>query len=428
MGSSILHIKDSYYFEVPKAIARSNRESLEDFPEFWIRLDEDYQLWEAGRILDGLEASEGIDTSSMPSRDSLLSSYSDWRLDHKNFAKPFDAFLEKAEGQAWFQDQIGFDAKELSADSPEEKQAAVKQKQEAVDQVNSAWQEIRTESENVQQYLDTNPKWSSDKIEEYNHQLDGKILIPQPFGQLKNLYEKESGFAISKFMIIELVVALLVGACFIWLARRMASESKPRGKMRNMLEAILLYFRDEVARPAIGGKEADKFVPLLWTLFSFILGMNLMGMIPWVGAPTGAFGVTLGMAIVTLGTGMFFGMKKFGFLGYWKNQVPSMGLPWYMAIVIVPMIFLIEVLGLLIKHTVLGIRLLANMVAGHLVLLAVMGLAVAAAGSSMWGVTATISVVGSTLFSCLELFVAFLQAYVFTFLSALFIGMAIHHH
>jgi F-type H+-transporting ATPase subunit a len=105
-----------------------------------------------------------------------------------------------------------------------------------------------------------------------------------------------------------------------------------------------------------------------------------------------------------------------------------MGLPLPLAIFVVPMIFAIEVIGLLIKHLVLGIRLLANMVAGHLVLLAVMGLAVAAASSPNYWPTAVIAVVGSALFSLLELFVAFLQAYVFTFLSALFIGAAIHHH
>jgi F-type H+-transporting ATPase subunit a len=208
----------------------------------------------------------------------------------------------------------------------------------------------------------------------------------------------------------------------------MRGDIRPRGRLWNMFEAILIYFRDHVARPAIGGHDADRFVPLLWTLFLFVLTCNLLGMIPFLGAPTSAFGVTLALAAVTFLTGLYFGMRKFGALGYWKNQVPHMGLPWYMAIIIVPMIFLIEIMGLLIKHVVLGVRLLANMMAGHLVLLAVMGLAVAAAGSSLWGVTAVIAIIGSTLFSCLELFVAFLQAYVFTFLSALFIGMAIHHH
>lgn len=404
MSSSILHIKDGYYFEVPKALKRSQRTSRDEFPEFWIRLDPDYQTWEAGRLVDGLKASTVINTSDMPDRAEILAEYDHWRHDHANFAKPFDVFLEQAHGQEWLQDQL------------------------ADESVQQAWQSIKKESENVQEFESSTPEWSAEKLAEYNHQLDGKILIPQPFGQLKNLHEKEAGFAISKFMIVELIVAIAIAASFIWLAKKMRGDDRPRGKCWNMFEAILLYFRDHVARPAIGGKEADKFVPFLWTLFLFILGMNLMGMIPWVGAPTGAFAVTLGLAVITFMTVLFFGMRKFGIFGFWKNQVPSMGLPWYFAIVIVPMIFAIEVLGLVIKHTVLGVRLLANMVAGHLVLLAVMGLAVAAAGSSMWGVTAGISIVGSTLFSCLELFVAFLQAYIFTFLSALFIGMAIHHH
>ena len=94
------------------------------------------------------------------------------------------------------------------------------------------------------------------------------------------------------------------------------------------------------------------------------------------------------------------------------------------------MIFAIELVGMFIKHAVLAVRLLANMVAGHLVLLGILGIIVGAASAShgIWLTATTISVVGSTLFSILELFVAFLQAYVFTFLSALFIGAAVHHH
>jgi F-type H+-transporting ATPase subunit a len=102
------------------------------------------------------------------------------------------------------------------------------------------------------------------------------------------------------------------------------------------------------------------------------------------------------------------------------------------------MILAIELLGLCIKHLVLSIRLLANMVAGHIVLLAILTMAFSLEGlmaftadgalSPYWNITAVISVIGATLISCLELFVAFLQAYIFTFLSALFIGAAIHHH
>jgi F-type H+-transporting ATPase subunit a len=168
----------------------------------------------------------------------------------------------------------------------------------------------------------------------------------------------------------------------------------------------------------------------LWSLFFFVLGLNLMGIIPWVGAPTSAFACTSGLAAVTFVTGVVMGSKKFGVVGFWKNQVPSMDLPAAMALPIKALLFVIEVMGLLIKHGVLAVRLLANMFAGHIVLLGILALAFSWEGatSSMWWLAAPISVVSSTLFSLLELFVAFLQAYVFTFLSALFIGASIHHH
>jgi F-type H+-transporting ATPase subunit a len=155
-----------------------------------------------------------------------------------------------------------------------------------------------------------------------------------------------------------------------------------------------------------------------------------MGMVPWVGAPTGTFAVTGAMAVITFATVVVSGSVKFGPVGFWKNQVPQMGLAWPLAIMIVPMIFALEVLGLLIRHGVLAVRLLANMVAGHLVLLGVLGLAfsVQAATSENWPLTAVIAIAASTAFSLLELFVAFLQAYIFTFLSALFIGAAVHRH
>jgi F-type H+-transporting ATPase subunit a len=142
------------------------------------------------------------------------------------------------------------------------------------------------------------------------------------------------------------------------------------------------------------------------------------------------------MAGVTFLTVLAAGMMQFGVVGFFLNQIPGMDLPWYMAIVIKPMILLIELLGLGIKHGVLAVRLLANMVAGHLVILGIMGLAFGAEAAMqfsdqpgwMWGVTAVIAVVASAAFNVLELFVAFLQAYIITFLSALFIGAAIHKH
>lgn len=266
-------------------------------------------------------------------------------------------------------------------------------------------------------------------LEEFNRELSGKILIPQPFGKLKNLHDKESGFAISKYMIIELVVAVLLIRIFGKYAQIVKNGDAPRGRFWNLIDSFLLYLRDHVARPAIGHHDADRFLPLLWTIFFFVLTCNLFGLIPWLGAPTSAFGTTLALAGVIFSTVLVSGMKKFGPVGFWFNQVPHMDLP----LLLSPLklgIFAIEVIGLLIKHAVLAIRLLANMVAGHLVLLGVMGIIVSAAAGStgIWATATTISVLGSTLFSVLELFVAFLQAYVFTFLSALFISAAVHHH
>lgn len=275
-------------------------------------------------------------------------------------------------------------------------------------------------------------------IEEFAHALDGKVIIPQPFGTLKNLYESASGFCISKFMVVELAVALVLAAIFIHLANRMRSGHVPRGRVWNMFEAMLLYFRDQVARPAIddhhaadhGEHEGDKYLPLLWTIFFFILGCNLAGMIPWVGAPTGAWAVTLALALVIFFTVLVCGAQKLGVVGFWKNMVPDIDLPLPLSLPLKAFIFVIEVVGLLIKHAVLSVRLLANMVAGHVVLLGIMGIAISfeAASGGSWWIAMPISVGGATLFSCLELFVAFLQAYIFTFLSALFIGMATHHH
>lgn len=379
--------------------------------------------------------------------------------------------------------------------------------------------------------LDELPAWireknadGSDKytIEQYKEALDGKVLIKQPFGTPKNLYEAESGFCISKYMIIQLVVAAILVFLFSRLALHVKAEGVPKGRLWNLLETFLLFLRDKVIRPSIDGehgdhhdehapvphgdarhdvphdthfgykgqthhpvvaadglnsipgqdphihdpthvgphgeahghdrahehghahgahaahhgRDSDKFLPYLWTLFFFVLTCNLFGVLPWLGSPTGAFSTTLVLAGLTFLAGFLGGNKKFGVAGYWLNQIPSMDLPIVLAIILKPMIFLIEVAGLLIKHVILGFRLLANMVAGHLVIGGILGLAVAAAtvmaktdsGTATFWITAVSACIGSALFFLLELFVAFLQAYLFVFLSSLFIGAAIHKH
>jgi F-type H+-transporting ATPase subunit a len=266
------------------------------------------------------------------------------------------------------------------------------------------------------------------------------VKIPQPFQREKPLIAVHTGnkhidntiqpldLKLTKFMVIELVAAILLCVFFIGLAKALRGGALPRGNFRNMLEAMLLYFRDKVARPCIGGHDADRFVPYLWTIFFFVLTLNLFGMIPWMGSPTASLATTAALAAVTFLVVIGAGMKKLGVLGFWKAQVPHMDLSPALKIVLVPMIFVIEIFGLLVKHGVLAVRLLANMMGGHVVLAVIVAFIAASVNSLWWYLIAPGSLAGATALSLLELLVAFLQAYIFTFLSALFIGMAVHPH
>ncbi len=464
MADPILHIKDAYFFEVPKALWTSKRASVGDFPDAWIKNDPDFQRWEAERLYHSL-ADDGV---KLPPEHDALHDWEHWQHDdHANFAKPFDQFLLE---QAAVKDSPFAAAGQWALDAKHAKDWS---------DAKAVAGQLRGATGYVAQ-----AKWSPAKLDAYNYHLSGKIVIPQVFGgELRNLHEAESGLCISKFMLVEAGVGLVLVLLFSWLARKVTAGSAPKGRLWNLLEVFVCFIRDEIAKPAIGGHHDDhghddhgpaehghgdhghshaahghhddhghahgkakahhpdpatQYTPILCTIFFFILGCNLCGMLPWIGAPTGMWAVTFALAMVTLATVFIGGMRQFGFIGFFVNQVPSMDLAWPIAMVLKPALFVIEFGGLLIKHAVLSVRLLANMVAGHMVLLAIMGLAFGAHAaaiythdgvvSPMWWVSSTAAVVGCTLLSLLELFVAFLQAYVFTLLSALFIGASIHKH
>ncbi|MGW8258456.1 MAG: F0F1 ATP synthase subunit A [Thermoguttaceae bacterium] len=245
------------------------------------------------------------------------------------------------------------------------------------------------------------------------------IQIPQPFEAL--------GLHLTKFMVLEVVIGLLMLAIFIPLARRVAQGDPPKGRLFNMFDVMLLFIRDKMVRPAIG-HDADKYLPFTWTLFFFILFCNLFGLLPWAGSPTAALSVTGALAAITFAVTIGSGMKRFGALKFWLGLCPAMDLPKPMAVFIIPMITCIEILGLLIKHTILAVRLLANMFAGHLVLAVILFFIVDTATSLMWYGVMPISVLSVTALNMLELLFAFIQAYIFAFLAVLFIGMAVHKH
>lgn len=233
----------------------------------------------------------------------------------------------------------------------------------------------------------------------------------------------------TKYMCLELLAAILIVVAFTWLAGKIRRTGEtPKGRLWNFLESIVCFVRDEIARPTIGKSDADRFLPFLLTLFFFIIVLNLLGMIPFMGSPTAALAVTGVLAVITFIVVVGSGMRRLGVVGFLKAQVPHMELSPALALVLVPSIWLIEMFGLFVKHFVLAIRLFANMFAGHLVLAVFLGFIGVTWGSALVYGVAPVVVLVSIALSVLELFVACLQAYVFTFLAALFIGAALHPH
>src|SRR5262245_1793188 len=229
------------------------------------------------------------------------------------------------------------------------------------------------------------------------------------------------GFQITRFMVTELIAAALMLIILPLVVAQVRKSHVTRGWFMNLFESLLLFIRDQVARPAIGGHGADKFLPYLWTLFFFILFNNLLGLVPGLASATGNINVTAVLAFMTLFTVILAGMQEMGAAGFWIGIVPHLDVPVWLKPPLWGLMFVIEVAGLLIRHVVLAVRLFANMFAGHVVLAVILGFIIAAQGFIFWPVMGA-SVFGLVLLSLLELFVAFLQAYIFTFLSALFIG------
>ncbi|MDX2191725.1 MAG: F0F1 ATP synthase subunit A [Gemmatimonadales bacterium] len=213
------------------------------------------------------------------------------------------------------------------------------------------------------------------------------------------------------------------------LARQKAGERAPTG-FAGMIEALVLWVRDDIAIANIGEEEGPTYAPLILTLFFFILFANLFGLVPWGQSATGNLAVTAGLAVLVFLTVEIGGMRKLGFGGYMGTifmQIPGMKGPagTILAIALAPL----EILGKLTKPFALAVRLFGNMTAGHFVILSLMGLIFmfGTLGMVSYGiglVTAT-AVLG---IMCLELIVAFLQAYVFALLSSVFIGAMQHEH
>jgi F-type H+-transporting ATPase subunit a len=260
--------------------------------------------------------------------------------------------------------------------------------------------------------------------------------------------------SVTKHVFMLWLVATVVFVAITWSVRRYLRQGSIPSGFANGLEALVEFIRDSIVQPNVGRKWVDTWSPLILTLFVFILTANAIGMVPifevlgllnhgfihagpdtFLGkllhggsTPTSNFNVTAGLAAITFGAIIAAGSKAHGFIQHWKNIVPH-GLAWPLYFLLVP----IEVIGMLVKPFALTMRLAANMTGGHIAILAILSfvfLFTEMFRSSLAGVAVglAVSVPLAVGISGLEIIVILVQAYVFTLLSAVFIGMAIHVH
>ncbi len=274
------------------------------------------------------------------------------------------------------------------------------------------------------------------------------------------------GIEITRFMVLQVVAAVFVLFVFWGLARKIRNGDPARGRFWNFWEAIALFIRDEVVRPTIGdhhhdhgdehgvhgeashghglaghglaghakaahgGHPADKYLPFIWSCFFYILICNLLGALPWLGSATGNINVTGALALTAFCATVFYGFQAMGPAGFFNNMKPDTGVAGPAGAVLSYGIFGIEIFGFFIKHSVLAVRLFANIMGGHTVIAVILGFIAQFAheGFAMWSLVTVASIFGQIFIGLLELFVAFLQAYVFAFLATIFIAGAVHEH
>ncbi|HTO21582.1 MAG TPA: F0F1 ATP synthase subunit A [Spirochaetia bacterium] len=238
---------------------------------------------------------------------------------------------------------------------------------------------------------------------------------------------------VTKHFILMTAVSLLVLASMLYLARKLRDPFRKPTRLQSLFETLLEYMRTTVYEPVLG-PEGKRFYLLCFTFFLFILYGNLLGMVPpfapivpkgggeavWLGgAITGNLATTLALGLITFVVFNVAGMRAKGILGYWRDLVPH-GTPGWMA----PVTLLLEVVGIFSKTIALIMRLFANMIGGHVAILLILLLILKFQSLTIGPVAVLVDLA----ISALELFVAVLQAYIFSFLSALFIGLAVKKH
>jgi F-type H+-transporting ATPase subunit a len=245
----------------------------------------------------------------------------------------------------------------------------------------------------------------------------GQLKMEEKDGEHVVLNDSPLDFSITKNVLSMMIVSLIIFFVFYSVARAYKKRpGAPRG-FQSLMEMLILFVKDEIVYPNLG-KKTDKFLPYLLTVFFFILFNNLMGIIPLFpgGANvTGNIAVTMTLAMFT-----FLAINLNGNKHYWKHTLWMPGVP----VFVKPILAIVELMGMIVKPVALTIRLFANITAGHIIIISLVSLIFIFESFTM----SPVSFIFVIFMNCLELLVAFLQAYIFTMLSSLFIGMAVEEH
>ena len=242
-----------------------------------------------------------------------------------------------------------------------------------------------------------------------------------------HLLDREIPGGFTAHQVLVAAIAVLTIVVFTVASRRIQTQPKRTGVVA-LLELTLVWIRDEIVYPWLGPERGRKFLSFFWTLFFFILFSNAIGLFPfpfnpWERTATGNLAVTGALAALAFLVIQGAGMWAKGPIGYWVHLVPP-GTPAFL----VPLVFVIELIGLFTKPFALTVRLFANMTGGHAILLVLFGFlyGVKDANSGFLGVPSTIASFGFILFIMLfEVLVALIQAYIFTVLTAIFTSLAV---
>ncbi len=271
-----------------------------------------------------------------------------------------------------------------------------------------------------------------------HHVTNAPIAESSIFAPIANFFHSFS-IPFNKHVLMLWIAAMVTVGISLWATRRYRKNinAQPKG-ISHIYEMLIDFIKKEIVIPNVGNNHANRWTPLAASFFIFILICNFLGLIPFfekVGGgggatATGNFGVTVGLATITFFAIIIAGTLKHGFIGHWKNMIPS-GVPAPVLIILIP----IEIIGMFVKPLALTLRLGANMTAGHIGMLAIFGLPylIGSPGdlsqgilpSPSWGFAAIAVILNFGIFF-LEIIVSLVQAYVFTLLSTVFIGMAIH--